>query len=113
MNNNNSKLVYSTEKNVPRKEASEKELNNPALPFDQQRVIVRLDKKARAGKAVTIVEGIRMSQKDMDALLKRLKTRLATGGTIKDSSLEIQGDHCAVVLDLLKKEGFNPKRSGG
>lgn len=109
----NSKLVYSTEKSVLRKDTSKNALNQPKLPLNQQRVIVRLDKKARAGKAVTIVDGIQMHQKDMDGLLKRLKTRLATGGTIKESSLEIQGDHCTAVLDLLKKEGFNPKRSGG
>ncbi|MCE5312760.1 MAG: translation initiation factor [Nitrospiraceae bacterium] len=113
MNNNNSKLVYSTEKSVQRRDASEKAINKPALPFDQQRVIVKLDRKARAGKAVTIVEGIKLPQKDMEALLKRLKTRLATGGTIKEGSFEIQGDHCSAVLDLLKRDGFNPKRSGG
>lgn len=109
---NNSKLVYSTEKRMPRKEDHSEKRDIPILPVAKQRVIVRLDKKARAGKAVTILEGIQMSQKDMEALLKRLKTRLATGGTIKEGSFEIQGDHCTAVLNLLKKEGFNPKRSG-
>ncbi|MBN2654590.1 MAG: translation initiation factor [Nitrospirae bacterium] len=97
---------------MPRKEDHSEKRDIPILPVAKQRVIVRLDKKARAGKAVTILEGIQMSQKDMEALLKRLKTRLATGGTIKEGSFEIQGDHCTAVLNLLKKEGFNPKRSG-
>jgi translation initiation factor 1 len=48
----------------------------------------------------------------LEVLLKRLKSGLGTGGTVKDSSLEIQGDHCNAVITALANMGYRPKRSG-
>jgi translation initiation factor 1 len=76
-------------------------------------VIVRLDRKGRGGKSVTVIEGIYMPKEKMDALLKQLKANLGTGGTAKDTSLEIQGDHCEALMEAMKKMGYRPKRSGG
>ena len=78
----------------------------------EQRVIIRLDRKGRGGKSVTIIEGLRMPQKKMEELLRQLKARLGTGGTIKDASLEIQGDHCGTLMAEFEKMGYRPKRSG-
>lgn len=113
MSTGNTRLVYSTEKTIPRKEApAEKD-----LPADQrtggQRVIVRLDRKGRGGKSVTVIEGLRLPQQEKENLLKRLKSGIGTGGTIKDNALEIQGDHCSTVMTALEKLGYRPKRSGG
>ncbi|HAK88971.1 MAG TPA: translation initiation factor [Nitrospiraceae bacterium] len=118
MPDENSKLVYSTEKAVPRiiaaknRKPSEKALQASVRPA-QQRVIVRLDRKDRGGKSVTVIEGIRMLQKEREELLKQLKARLGTGGTVKDTSLEIQGDHRDALMAALEKMGYRPKRSGG
>lgn len=51
--------------------------------------------------------------KDREALLKELKAGLGSGGTVKDTSLEIQGDHCDALIAALIKLGYRPKRSGG
>jgi translation initiation factor 1 len=75
-------------------------------------VIVRHDRKRRGGKSVTVIEGLQIPIKDREALLKELKV-LGTGGTVKDTSLEIQGDHCDVLIAALTKLGYRPKRSGG
>lgn len=113
MSGEKTKLVYSTEQAVPRKDAPAKP--SPAInaPVSKQQVYVRLDRKGRGGKSVSVISGLCLSHKDMEALLKKLKARLGTGGTIKDDDLEIQGDHRDVICAMLQDLGHNPKRSGG
>jgi translation initiation factor 1 len=109
-----SKLVYSTDKIVSRKEKPLEDSVRPARGAPHhQRVIVRLDRKRRGGKSVTVIEGLSLPVRGMETLLKQLKAGLATGGTVKDSSLEIQGDHCNAVITALANMGYRPKRSGG
>ncbi|MDH5203418.1 MAG: translation initiation factor [Nitrospirota bacterium] len=79
----------------------------------EQKVIVRLDRKSRGGKSVTVIEGLQMPGKEREVLLKQLKVKLGTGGTVKDTTLEIQGDHCDILMATLEKMGYRPKRSGG
>lgn len=108
-----SKLVYSTDRSIPRKEKPiEKVLQTGERPTSPK-VTVRLDRKGRSGKSVTVIEGPRMQQKDRETLLKLLKARLGTGGTVKDTFLEIQGDHRDALMAVLEKMGYLPKRSGG
>ena len=104
-----SKLIYSTDKVIPRKE---KVLHNTPLN-SQQKISVRLERKGRGGKSVTLVEGLPLSGKELETILKQCKTQLGTGGALKKSSIEIQGDHCGAVISILQEKGFKPKRSGG
>ena len=113
MSEEKSKLVYSTEKAVPRKEKPAEKIPNKELRPVLQRVTVRLDRKARGGKSVTVIEGLSMPQKDMEGLLRQLKAGLGTGGTLRDACLEIQGDHRNALMLTLEKMGYRPKRSGG
>ncbi|MBF0557640.1 MAG: translation initiation factor [Nitrospirae bacterium] len=108
-----SKLVYSTDKTVSRKEKPDETPLQTSAPAAQQKVTVRLDRKSRGGKTVTVIEGLQMPGNKLEELLRRLKAKLGTGGTIRDTSLEIQGDHRDAVLSTLKNIGFAPKRSGG
>ncbi len=113
MSDENSRLVYSTEQAIPRKaKPADKDLRTNLSPA-KQKVRVRLDRKGRGGKSVTVIEGLRMPQKEREALLKQLKARLGAGGTVKDTSLEIQGDHCDALIATLEELGYRPKRSGG
>ena len=48
-------------------------------------------KKAKFDKYVTIVEGI--SPDEIERTAKSLKRILACGGTYKDSTIELQGEH--------------------
>ncbi|HET6514343.1 MAG TPA: hypothetical protein VFG09_04225 [Thermodesulfovibrionales bacterium] len=109
----NSKLVYSTEHAVPRKEKPAARNYPAAAGPARSGTIVRLDRKGRGGKSVTVIEGLQVSVKDSEKLLKQLKAKLGTGGTVKNSSLEIQGDHCDAVMAELTGIGYRPKRSGG
>jgi translation initiation factor 1 len=113
MADQNSKLVYSTEQAIPRKDKPvEKARQARSLPA-QHKVTVRLDRKGRGGKSVTVIEGLQMAPKERETLLKQLKAKLGTGGTVKDTSLEIQGDHRDALMTALEKMGTTPKRSGG
>lgn len=107
-----SKLVYSTNKAIPRKEKTVKKVLQASVPTAQQKVIVRLERKGRGGKSVTVIEGLHVSQKESEALLNQLKARLGTGGTVKENTLEIQGDHRDTLMAALEKMGYTPKRSG-
>ncbi len=105
-----SKLVYSTDKLISRKEGPVVNNVNPALDPAHQKVIVRLDRKGRGGKSVTVVEGLQLSKTNKEALLKELKAALGAGGTVKDMSLEIQGDQCDAVITALTKMGYRVRK---
>jgi translation initiation factor 1 len=113
MSDDKSRLVYSTEKNIPKKETSAVKSLPDKSSGGAKRLIVRLDRKKRAGKSVTLVEGLSLSIVEMEALLKQIKADRGTGGTLKEGVLEIQGDHCDAVIAFLELKGFKPKRSGG
>jgi translation initiation factor 1 len=59
----------------------------------------------RFGKITTLISGI---SKDVDIknVLKKLKTGLACGGTLKGGEIELQGNHRDKVKPLLVKMGF-------
>ena len=113
MTDPNSKLVYSTEEVIPRK--GKPAVRKAPAPVDpaQCKATVRLDRKGRGGKMVTLIEGLQLSDGDCETLLKRFKTRFGTGGAVKNGALEIQGDHCDGIMAELGKMGYRPKRSGG
>jgi len=71
-----------------------------------QEVRVFLDKKARRGKAVTVIEGLRLSTEMRDKLAKTLKQKCSSGGTAERDTIELQGDHVARVVEYLKQERF-------
>jgi len=118
MSDENSKLVYSTDQPVSRKrgraEEQKRGKGRVTSPENKtQQIRVRLDRKGRGGKSVTVIEGLLMSRKEKEMLLKQLKSGLGTGGTVRDTSLEIQGDRCSALMKMLEKMGYKPKRSGG
>ena len=77
--------------------------------------VVRVSRqtKGRGGKTVTVVKGVALDATGLAALGKQLRTACGSGGTVKDGVIEIQGDHCELVIDTLKKLGHDPKRAGG
>ncbi len=77
------------------------------------RVRVSRETASRGGKTVTVVRGLAMTDEQITALGKRLRSACGTGGTAKDGLIEVQGEHADRVLGLLAKEGIAAKRSGG
>ncbi|MDQ6957221.1 MAG: translation initiation factor [Mariprofundaceae bacterium] len=117
------RLVYSTEdgqigktmqspkqgKKKASKKTSGSAIKNPA----KQGVRIRRESKGRGGKSVCVIVGLPLNNAELKVLQKKLKSQLGTGGAVKDGSIEIQGDHREKLLQLLDKEGFKAKLSGG
>lgn len=60
----------------------------------------------RFGKYMTIIRGIDATKIDVKDLMKKLKSKLACGGTYKAGEIELQGNHKDRVKEMLEKEGF-------
>lgn len=104
-------VVYSTN---PDFNYSFQEENNPVTPSPKQQDLrVLLDKKQRAGKAVTLITGFIGTTEDLESLGKLLKNKCGVGGTVKDGEILIQGDHRERILKLLLDAGYKAKKAGG
>src|SRR5690348_15619958 len=92
-------LVYSTDPGfkLPEMDNDETETLSPA----QQKLRILLDKKQRAGKIVTLIEGFTGKQTDREELGKKLKSFCGTGGSVKDEEIMVQGDNRDKVLQWL------------
>ncbi|BFM41144.1 translation initiation factor [Synechocystis sp. LKSZ1] len=84
-----------------------------ALPPQQQNIRVQASRAGRKGKTVTILTGFQTSPAVLQQLLKQLKNQCGSGGTLKDNSIEIQGDHRPKILQVLLGLGYKAKISGG
>ncbi|ABA88726.1 translation initiation factor-related protein YciH [Syntrophotalea carbinolica DSM 2380] len=115
---NNSGLVYSTEHGRmcpgcgrPIKQCTC--TGKQTAPPSDGVVRVSRQTKGRKGKGVTLITGVPLGEAGIKALAKRLKQRCGSGGTVKDGVIEVQGDHCDLLMEELKKQGWTVKRAGG
>lgn len=74
---------------------------------------VQRESKGRGGKTVTVVRGAPVDAAALVQLGQQLKAACGSGGTVKDGTIEIQGDHVDKVLALLLQQGLKAKRAGG
>ncbi len=72
---------------------------------EQQKIKIRSEKK-KFGKPYTIIEGIDEKEIDLKDLAKKLKNKLACGGTIKEGKIALQGEHRQNVKKILINLGF-------
>jgi translation initiation factor 1 len=70
---------------------------------------LRLEKKGRGGKTVSVVYGLPDNAAFLEALCQELKRACGTGGTVADQSVELQGDQREKLRELLAKKGFTVK----
>lgn len=104
-------VVYSTSENFEYNFGDQQA--EDTLPPSQQKLKVMLDKKQRAGKQVTLVEGFVGTEDDLKDLGKLLKNKCGVGGSAKDGEILIQGDHRDKVLQVLVQAGYGAKKAGG
>ena len=102
-------VVYSTNPDFQYETAAQ-EAEPDTLPPAQQRLTVRIDRRQRAGKQVTLVDGFVGRADDLSALAKTLKTRCGVGGTVEEGQILIQGDLRDKLVTLLTGLGYNVKR---
>ena len=111
-------LVYSTDKGRicpqcghPFKQCCCSKQKN-SLPGDGQ-IRVSRQTKGRKGAGVSIISGIALDDAALKKLAKQLKQKCGSGGTAKNGTIEIQGDHRQTLVDALIKLGYKAKLAGG
>ena len=100
---------FSTTDSLQRPSGTEKQ----PIAKAEQTVRVQPTRGGKGGKTVTVIRGLELEPGGLKALLKKLKTRIGSGGTARDGLIELQGDQVEIALELLSKEGYRPKRAGG
>ncbi|MDQ4076835.1 MAG: translation initiation factor [Chloroflexota bacterium] len=83
------------------------------VPPNQQTVYVARDRKGRGGKTVTVISGLQHDPSTLAKLLKQFKRLCGAGGTLKEETLEIQGDHRDALMEKLREMGYQVKQKGG
>src|SRR5262249_4818975 len=87
----------------------------PAPPAGEQTARLRLEKKGRGGKTVTVIEGLRGPPDYLAGLARALKEACGSGGTVRpagggrEGAIELQGDHRERARAALEKRGFRVK----
>ena len=107
-----SRTVWSSEQGDLRKKEN-KSAPAKSLPPQQQTAYLHRESKGRGGKAVTLVKNLTLSPADMKNMAKKLKAVCGSGGTVKDSVIEIQGEHREKIAAALEKLGYKVKIAGG
>ncbi len=77
----------------------------PEAPKGPARAVVRLERKGRRGKEVTVVEQLDLRAAELEAWLSDFKRRLGCGGALEGRSLVLQGDSRDRVRALLEARG--------
>ena len=95
----------------PKKKKKQKQQS--AAPKNDGVVRVGRETKGRKGAGVTVITGIPSHPEGLKQIAKELKQKCGTGGTVKGSVIEIQGDHRDLLVAELTARGYTVKRAGG
>jgi translation initiation factor 1 len=74
---------------------------------------IKRETKGRKGKTVTTISGFQESDTEMRRIASELKNRCGTGGSVKNGTILIQGDHRETAMAELTNLGFTVKLAGG
>jgi len=69
-------------------------------------VKLRLETKGRRGKTVTVLDELPRNSDFLESLAKELKKALGTGGSVTDTTIELQGEWRERLRVLLPSKGF-------
>jgi translation initiation factor 1 len=72
---------------------------------EDQEITISLIKK-KFGKVYTVITGLNEKEIDVKELVKKLKSRFACGGSMKNNIIELQGNHKNRIKSFLVEEGF-------
>jgi translation initiation factor 1 len=85
-------------------EKQNKKLQN----IETTEVVVRT-KTVRFGRNITQIEMDVKDEKDLKAVARMLKIRLACGGTVKDGVIMLQGNHSREIPRLFEDQNLHPE----
>lgn len=105
-------LVYSTGKETMASLLEGLSLRDEeeTLPKEEQELRVRIERKGRKGKTVTLISGFVGQSTDLEELSKALKAKCGIGGSIKEGEVILQGELVERVVALLREMGYTRTR---
>lgn len=106
-------MVFSTQPNWEDRFRSNENETMDDHASSKQKLYVSLDRKQRAGKPVTMVEGYQGDAMSLLLLGKELKSICGVGGAVKEGLILIQGDQRERIIAVLEQKGHQVKRKGG
>ena len=107
----NDNIVYSTDENYS---SLKEEVDSSAIELSPEEQDLRLHLQRLPGnRIITIVKGFIGRDKVLIDLSKYLKKSCGVGGSVKNNTILIQGNHRDKILELLNGRGFKVKASGG
>jgi translation initiation factor 1 len=108
-----SRLIYSTAQGSICPECSHpinacvcRQLRKNAVPETTGKVKIRHETAGRKNKGVTIIYNLPLSQEQLETLVKKLKSTFGTGGTVKNHTIELQGDQREKAVVELRRLGY-------
>jgi translation initiation factor 1 len=110
-------LVYSTDPLLQQRIKTTMPQNGAgvgSLHQDPRDGIIRIHRetKGRGGKGVSVITGLALGETELNELAKKLKQHCGTGGTVKNGTIEIQGDQREKIKQWLEKLGHHVKLAG-
>ena len=72
---------------------------------EEQRIKINAVKR-RFGRLTTVIDGINPKEINIKDIAKKLKSTFACGGTVKNNTIELQGNHKQKAKEELIKLGF-------
>jgi translation initiation factor 1 len=100
--------VFPTENPSPQSSEPHKPATTAEPVWKMGRVLLRRETAHRGGKTVVVVYDFatHLPASIIEKVAKKLRSACSTGGTVKDRTIEIQGDQVARVRATLEAEGF-------
>ena len=69
--------------------------------------------QGRGGKAVSVITGLPLGDAALATLARELKQCCGSGGTVREGTIEIQGEHRDTLVAELIQRGYAARRAGG
>ena len=69
--------------------------------------------QGRGGKSVSVITGLPLDEAALAVLARELKQRCGSGGTVREGTIEIQGEHRDTLVAELLQRGYAARRAGG
>lgn len=93
---------------LPAGEEADEQLQAPEKPASQT-LHVLMERKGRAGKVATIIEGFRLTDEEVAEIASQLKKRLGIGGSSRGGEILLQGDRRREAAEILRAMGHTVK----
>jgi translation initiation factor 1 len=109
-NDRNARLVYTTDGGAVKPPRDDRA--SAPSPAGGKGIRIRLDRRA-SGRVVTLVSGVPGAPAEVAALARDLRAACGSGGTVREDTIELQGDHRDKIEAALAARGLRSKRAGG